>query len=76
MAINFPYQVGVSAEGELVPIRRYAIDLCSCGHPWSDHWQPRRGGKASCWSTPKKVLCECHDFELSTSRNAGKLLKD
>lgn len=67
--ITYPFQLGLSATGELVPIRRYAVDLCSCGHPWSDHYQPERGGKAACWATPRGVLCECHDFELATSRN-------
>ena len=50
-----PWQLGMSATGELVAIIRYSVDQCSCGHPWSDHYQPTRGGKASCWATRRGV---------------------
>ena len=71
-----PWQLGMSATGELVAIIRYSVDQCSCGHPWSDHYQPTRGGKAACWATPRRVLCDCHDFELATTRNASNSAKE
>lgn len=66
-----PWQLGMSADGDLVAIPRYAVDRCGCGHAWSEHWQPRRGGKASCWARTSGILCECRDFELSTREKAG-----
>ena len=63
------WQLGMSADGQLVAIPRYAVDQCCCGHAWSDHYQPKPGGKASCWARPRGILCECHDFELLTRGN-------
>ncbi|AHN84058.1 hypothetical protein GJ25_gp047 [Mycobacterium phage Hawkeye] len=51
---------------ELIKVVRYSCDQCTCGHPWSSHYQPRPGGHAACWETPKGVLCNCHRFVLVT----------
>lgn len=57
-----PFQVEVALDGSLKAVHRYSVDKCVCGHTWEEHYQPRRGRKASCWATPKGVLCDCHDF--------------
>ncbi|ABD58642.1 gp43 [Mycobacterium phage PLot] len=49
---------------QLLRITRYAVDQCTCGHPWSSHYQPRAGGPAACWETPRGVLCNCSRFVL------------
>lgn len=44
---------------------RFSTDLCTCGHPWSDHYQPRALGRAACWAREHGLLDECHNFVMA-----------
>ncbi len=64
-SVTQPYQIGVNALGDIVPIWRYSSDVCECGHTWAEHYQPRRGGQAACYGKVKNGLIdECRDFRL------------
>jgi len=35
-SVTQPYQIGVNALGDIVPIWRYSSDVCECGHTWAE----------------------------------------